>query len=93
MSEIRVDSIALETIAIPFQHAALLLIKASHGVLGCGYLNCAVAEKTGDAVAIVTGVKSHADMLEAAVVQVSGAAARLGIAPGMTGREALRLMK
>ncbi len=73
-------------------NAVLLVIAGSRGLLGCGYLNCAVGTKLGDAVAIVRGVKSFDDMLAAAVVEVSAPAAALGVAVGMTGREALERM-
>ena len=72
--------------------ANLLVIKAGRGMLGCGYLNVATAEKLGHALAIVTGVSGYEDMLRAEVKQVSSAALALGVVPGMTGAEALKKM-
>lgn len=72
--------------------ATLLVITAPHGFLGCGYINCQAAAKLGDAAAIVRGVKNFDDMLNATVAEVSPAAAELGVAVGMSGREALKRM-
>jgi len=68
------------------------LIQSGRGNLGCGYFSLAPAEKLGDRFATVTGVKCFADMLKAAVLGVSAAAAACGVVPGMTGAEALRKM-
>lgn len=70
----------------------LLVIRAEKGLLGCGYLSLAAAEKFGHALAIVRGVASFEDMLAAEVQEVSAAAAALGVRPGMTGKEALAAM-
>ena len=72
--------------------AKLMVIKTSRGMLGCGYLNVQTAEKLGHALAVVTGVASYGDMLKAEVKLCSAAAAALGVAPGMTGAEALEKM-
>jgi len=78
--------------SIPTTNTNVLIIGAENGFLGCGYLNIEVANKVGDICAIVTGVKTPDDMLEAKVVAVSEAAEKLGIKEGMTGKEALVLM-
>ena len=67
----------------------ILLIKGTRGALGCGYINLAAAEKFGHALAVVSGVADYNEMLAAEVKAVSSAAAKLGITPGMTGKEAL----
>ena len=71
----------------------ILLIKATKGALGCGYINLVAAEKFNHALAIVSGVSTYDDMLLAEVKSVSPAAEALGIKPGMTGREALLIME
>lgn len=68
----------------------LLVIKAPKGVMGCGYLNIETFNRTGEAAVIVRGVNTHEDMLRAKVVAASDAAQALGIAPGLTGAEALQ---
>jgi uncharacterized protein YunC (DUF1805 family) len=67
----------------------LLIIKGSRGFLGCGYINVETCNKTREACAIVTGVKTHDEMLEAEIKAVSQEAEKLGVRVGMTGEEAL----
>ena len=78
--------------AIPSGNTFILVIKAKNGLLGCGYISLETAERVGDAVAIVSGVKNCDDMLNAQVKSVSSAAAKLGVEPGMSGRDALLKM-
>ena len=66
--------------------------KAPNGALGCGYFDINTANKCGDVMAIVRGVASFDDMMNAKVQEVSGKAAELGVTPGITGREALEKM-
>ena len=92
MDTVFLNGTELRGVTVPTPHTTLLMICAQNGFLGCGYLNLATAEKVGDAVAIVTGVKSYVDMLNATVRDVSSAASALGVEPGMTGRDALLKM-
>ena len=78
--------------SIPTTNTNVLIIGAEKGFLACGYLNVEVANKVNDVCAIVTGVKTPDDMLEAKVVAVSNAASKLGVKEGMSGKEALVLM-
>lgn len=78
--------------SIPTNNTFVLIIGAENGFLGCGYLNVEVANKVGDICAIVTGVKTPDDMLNAKVIAVSEAAVKLGVTIGITGKEALLLM-
>lgn len=86
---LEIDGHYFEGIHVRTAKANILLIKADDGFLGCGYFNLESAERLGEPVAIVRGVKSFSDMLEAKVVGRSTTAGQLGIEPGMTGREAL----
>ncbi len=72
--------------------APLILIKAERGYLMCGYLNLEVAEKLGDAAAVVRGVNTFKEMLSARVEEVTSAAEALGVMRGMRGKEALERM-
>ncbi len=72
--------------------APLILVKADKGYVMCGYLNINVAEKLGDAAAVVSGVNSIEELLEKPVKEVTSKARELGIKPGMTGMEALQKM-
>ncbi|MDA8978879.1 YunC family protein [bacterium] len=71
--------------------APLLIVKGSLGFLGCGYIN--VDACTDEACAIVSGVNTHNDMLEATIKAVSKDATKLGIKVGMTGAEAIELFR
>ncbi|MBQ4106100.1 MAG: DUF1805 domain-containing protein [Lentisphaeria bacterium] len=90
---VQLDGRAHAAATLPMTHGVLLVIYAPKGVLGCGYLSLAAAEKFSDPLAIVTGVRTYDDMLRAEIKQVSTAAAALGVKPGMTGREALLMMQ
>ena len=92
MDKVLIDGRELRADAIPLFGAKLLVIQAKNGMLGCGYLNLATAEKLGHALAVVTGVACYEDMLRAEVKLVSEAARKLGVTPGMTGADALRKM-
>ena len=89
MDTVTINGQTLDAVAFPTEHSVVLMIRGKKGLLGCGYLSVATADKTGDAVAIVSGVKNYDDMLKAEVKAVSAAAAALGVAAGMTGKEAL----
>lgn len=69
----------------------LVAIIGEKGFVMCGFLNVDAAEKLGVAAAMISGVKTFDDMLEAEVKAVSSKAEMKGIRRGMTGREALRL--
>ncbi|MDD9898746.1 MAG: DUF1805 domain-containing protein [Candidatus Melainabacteria bacterium] len=90
MDRVEVDGISFEASTIPSSKANILLIKGEKGFLGCGYFDIATAEILGEAVAIVTGVETYQDMLDAEVVRFSTAAGELGVEVGMTGAQALR---
>ncbi len=60
----------------------LLLIKGEKGFVMCGYLNGEVAEKVGLAAAIVSGVSSFEDVLNAEVKFATSKAKELGVEPG-----------
>jgi uncharacterized protein YunC (DUF1805 family) len=71
--------------------APLLIVKGSLGFLGCGYIN--TDSCIDEACAIVSGVNTYNDMLKASVKAVSKDATKLGIKVGMTGAEAMELLR
>ena len=71
--------------------APLLIVKGSLGFLGCGYIN--VDACVDEACGIVSGVNTHNDMLKATIKAVSKDATKLGIEVGMTGAEAIDLLR
>ena len=90
MDTVTLDGHDLDAVTFPTQNTKILAIRAPKGLLGCGYVSVDTAAKVGDALAIVSGVASYDDMLDAAVKAVSPAAEALGVRPGMTGLDALR---
>jgi uncharacterized protein YunC (DUF1805 family) len=70
----------------------LLLVIGERGFVMCGFLNMEAAGKLNVAAAMVSGVKSFDDVLEAEVKAVTPKAQKMGIRTGMTGKEALKLL-
>ena len=89
MDSIQLDGNQLDAVTFATQNTNILVIRAAHGLLGCGYVSVDTAAKVGDALAVVSGVANYEDMLHASVKAVSPAAEALGVRPGMTGRDAL----
>ena len=74
---------------IDLDNAPLILIKARKGYVMCGYLNMDVANKLGDIVGKVTGVKTFDDILDGTIIEVSENARKKGLKIGMKGKEFL----
>lgn len=89
---IKIDEKNVVGVKIDLEGAPLLLIIAPKGYVMCGYLNLETAEKFGQVAAIVTGVKSFDDVLNAKVVKLTIKAKELGIKEDMAGRDALKMM-
>jgi uncharacterized protein YunC (DUF1805 family) len=70
--------------------APLVLVQGGKGFVMCGYLDLRTCEKLNQAAAVVRGVKTVDDLLAKPVTDVSSAAGKLGVAPGMTGLDALK---
>ena len=92
MDTVQLDNQSLEAVTLPTPNTKILVVRARLGILGCGYISLETAAKVGDALAVVSGVSSYDDMLQASVKAVSPAAEALGVRPGMTGRDALKKM-
>lgn len=92
MQEIEIDSKKFQFYSIPTPNGVLLAIRGGRGMLACSYLNVSTAEKLGDALALVSGVRTCEDMLVAKVFAISSAAEKLGVEAGMSGRDALLKM-
>ena len=91
--EIILNGEKFTAVKVQWPGAPLLIIYGQNGFIGCGYINLETAERLGAAFALVTGVKCFEDMLNQPVKAVSSAAESLQVTPGMTGKEALLLMK
>ena len=90
--EVAIDGKKVFGLKVDLQGAPLLLLAAKKGYVMCGYLNIDTAERLGQAAAVVTGVKSFEDVLNAKVVRLTTRAKQLGVREGMLGRDALRRM-
>jgi uncharacterized protein YunC (DUF1805 family) len=72
-------------------------ILTAAGMVGCGIYDVKIAGEFGQAVAIARGTPQKPlvepeDLFEAKIVETSAPAEKLGIRPGMTGREAVELL-
>ncbi len=72
-------------------------ILTAAGLVGCGIYDVATAAKFGQAIAIARGTPERPlvepeDLLEAKIVEATPQAQQLGIAVGMTGREAVECL-
>jgi len=70
----------------------LLLIIGQTGFVMCGFLNMDTAEKLNVTAAMVSGVKTLEDILEAEVRAVTSKAQMKGIKVGMKGKDAVKLL-
>ncbi len=70
----------------------LVLVVAEKGFVMCGFLNIEAAERLDVAAAMVSGVKTFEDVLNAEVKAATTKAKRAGVQPGMRGEEALKRM-
>ncbi len=85
---VRAGDASLMGVRVDLPGAPALMLVGEKGFVGCGYFSVDVADKVGHALAVVSGVSSFEDVLEARVKAVSAAAAALGVSVGMTGSEA-----
>jgi uncharacterized protein YunC (DUF1805 family) len=72
-------------------------ILTASGIVGCGIYDLKTPAEFGQAIAIAKGTPSNPlvepeDLFDAKIVGLTPQAAELGIAVGMTGREAVELM-
>ncbi|MCK4933528.1 DUF1805 domain-containing protein [Candidatus Bathyarchaeota archaeon] len=70
----------------------LVAIIGERGFVMCGFLNMEAAEKLDVAAAMVSGVRTVDEVLEAKVKAVTSKARNLGIKPGLKGREVVKLL-
>jgi len=70
----------------------LLLIIGPIGFVMCGLLNIDAAERLKATAAMVSGVRSFDDVLEAEIKAVTSKAQMKGVRVGMKGKEAVKLL-
>ena len=88
-----VEGISFKTVLLPTANSVILLIQGQKANLGCGDFSMAAAETMQDRFAIVRGVSTIDEVLNAPVADLSPEAAKCGVSVGMPGREALLLME
>lgn len=98
---IHVEPVALDAgtaigVMVELPNARDLSISTAKGFIAGGMCDVAILDamhpERGVIAARVTGVRQIRDLLDAKVRDCTAAARRLGVEPGMTGREALRRM-
>jgi uncharacterized protein YunC (DUF1805 family) len=93
ISSVKVDGKVFSGVKIELPESPpLVLIVGEKGFVMCGFLNAEAAEKFNVAAAVVSGVKSFEDVLNAQVKIVTSKAKGLGVETGMKGSEALKHM-
>jgi uncharacterized protein YunC (DUF1805 family) len=93
VSQVRIDGHTAFGLRVDLPDSPpLVTIIGDKGFVMCGFLNVDAAEKLGVTAAMVSGVKTFDDVLEAEVKAVTSKAEMRGIRRGMTGLEALRLL-
>ncbi|MEM2155336.1 MAG: DUF1805 domain-containing protein [Candidatus Jordarchaeales archaeon] len=89
VEEFYVEEKAVLGLRVNLKPVPFLMIICLRGILACGYFNLEVAERFGVTAAIVRGVSSFDEMLEAKVVNVTSKARELGVTEGCSGRDAV----
>ncbi|RKN85670.1 YunC family protein [Paenibacillus ginsengarvi] len=83
-------------ITVELPKTSLIALATDKGYIMCGALDVALLnerlKERGIIAGRATGVRSIADLLEAPLESVTFEAEKLGIVPGMKGRDALLLM-
>lgn len=93
-SPIESGGVPAEALEVSWEGGQFVILVAPKGLVACGVVDPAVMDRFGAAVAVARGAPDRplvtaADLLEARIAEVTGAAAALGISTGMTGAEAL----
>jgi uncharacterized protein YunC (DUF1805 family) len=70
----------------------LLLIEGEKGFVMCGYLNIDAAESLGATAAVVSGVNSFEDVLDAEIKTSTTKAKALGLEPGRVVRDVIKAL-
>ena len=93
-SPIEHGGVSAEALEVSWKGGQFVILVAPKGLVACGVIDPVVMNRFGAAIAIARGTPNcplvtGADLLAARIAEVTEAAAALGIAPGMTGAEAL----
>lgn len=90
VDKINVDGEAFQGLQVELKNLPpLILIEGEKGFVMCGYLNVDAAESLGAAAAVVSGVKSFEDVLNAEIKSSTTKAKGLGLEPGSIVRDVI----
>lgn len=93
ISSVKVDGKVFSGVRVNLPESPpLVLIVGEKGFVMCGFLNAEAAERFNVAAAVVSGVKTFEDILNAQVKTVTSKARVLGVETGMKGSEALKFL-
>lgn len=87
--DVQINGKTASGVEVALPKAPLVLVSGKNGFVMCGYLSVETADKLGVAAAVVRGVNTVDDLLAGNVAAVSKVASEMGVAIGMTGRDAL----
>lgn len=87
-----VDGFRVMGVKVELAHAPILLLVGKKGFIGCGYFSVETANKLGDVMAVVSGVRTFGDMLDARIISASKKAQEMGIIAGMKGKDAVKFL-
>jgi len=90
VDKIEVDGKAFQAVKVTLKGLPpLLLIEGEKGFVMCGYLNIEAAESLGATAAVVSGVNSFEDVLNATIKTATSKAKEVGFEPGAIVREVI----
>jgi len=87
-----VDGLRVMGVKVELAHAPILLLVGKKGFVGCGYFSVETANKLGDVMTVISGVRTFEDMLNARIISASEKAQEMGIVAGMKGKDAVKLL-
>ena len=91
--QLKVDDKAIVGLKVDLPDSPpLVAIIGERGFVMCGFLNIEAAEKLDAVAAMVSGVRTVDEVLEAKVKAVTSKARNLGIKPSLKGREVIKLL-
>ena len=92
LKKIKAGKKYIQALVMPLQSKKLIVLCGRRGYIMCGYLNLEVAEKFNDAAVKVTGISSIKDALSTTVHSCTSAAKKLGIQPGDSVKDVLKII-
>jgi uncharacterized protein YunC (DUF1805 family) len=93
VGSLKVDGKAVLSVKVNLPDSPpILALIGDRGFVMCGFLNIKAAEKLGVIAAMVSGVRTIEDVLNADVKAATTKAEKMGIKPGLKGYDAIKLL-